>query len=216
MISEHEPLRWFTPSAVFTIDSGTRTQTTGKGWTLIANSAVGVSAYYPLEDDLGGLLRQQETLNPLGFMPARWSLPGVTFVSNPQNLLITINWVTSIQEIDWPLHQGETSYAINSDETYSELVGYQVQQFTNDASTPFAVRQIDIQTLGTLQPTAHDRLWHGIQFECVFDATISGSGVVQVGIPSTVVSIPQEVLKEEDLQYIYRLKRYNDTHQVEG
>lgn len=218
MIAEHEPLRWFTPQASFTYTSagGTWTQTAGQGWTIFANSAVGISAYYPLEEDLGGLLRQEKTLNPMGFMPARWGLPAVVFDTNPHNLIMTVQWVTSMQEINWPLNVGETSYSINSDETYGELVGMQIQQFTNDASTPFAVRQIDVQTLGTLQPTAHDRLWHGIQVECVFDSSISDSTTVTMGIPSSVVTIPQEIMTEEDLQYIYRLKRYNDTHQVEG
>jgi hypothetical protein len=216
VIADHEPLRWFTPQAGFTFASGTWGQTSGQGWQIVANSAVGISAYYPIEDDLSGLLRQQKTVNPVGFIPARWGLPAVDFPSNPQNLIMTIQWVTSIQEIDWPLNQNETSYAINSNETYDELVGMQIQQFTNDASTPFAVRQIDMQTLGTLQPTAHDRLWHGIQFECTFDSSISSSGEVVVSLPSTVVTIPQEIMKEDDLQYIYRLKRYNDTHTVEG
>tara|TARA_Y100001963_G_scaffold152844_1_gene238432 strand:- start:666 stop:1322 length:657 start_codon:yes stop_codon:yes gene_type:complete len=218
VISEHEPLRWFTPAASFTFTTagGTWTQAAGQGWHIVANSAVGISAYYPLESDLAGMIRQEKTLNPIGFMPARWGLPAVDFDTNPVNLIMTIQWLTSVQEINWPLNQGETSYAIDSNETYDELVGMQIQQFTNDASTPFAVRQIDMQTLGTLQPTAHDRLWHGLQFECIFDASISSSDEVTVAVPPSVVTIPQEIMKEEDLQYIYRLKRYNDTHTVEG
>ena len=224
ILPEHEPLRWFVPGTIFTSD--------GEGgwaadvidpqfgqweWVISVQSATNVQAYYPGFIDLGGFVRQGRTLNPLSFNVSRWYTPG--WIANPAGDAdvadMYLTWVTSTREIPEPLTFVPMEYALESSETFGDLVGYQNQAWTtNTTITSELMQQLDVQTLGTLQPTA------GPSLHTLFQVSFEAKGDTYAGdvlsVPPSVVTIAQEVVKEDDLEYVYRLKRLSDLNQVEG
>lgn len=222
MIAEHEPLRWFVPQTncysngtTWAVDVVDPVGSAGEWeWEIAVNDPRELVMYYPGKISLAGLVRQGKTLNPLGYSVSRWTPPSMEIDSGTVDLYI--HWVTSTRQIPAPLFQpaGAAEYGIASQETFNDLVGYQTQAWTSDSTiSSLLMRPIDTQTFGTLQPTANDDLYTLCQVSFRLSAVADNDAVL---IPPSVVTIPQEIVKEDELEYIYRLKRFNDLSQVEN
>ncbi len=222
MIAEHEPLRWFVPQTncysngtTWTADVADPTGSAGAWqWEIAVNDPEWLVMYYPGRISLGGLVRQGKTLNPLGYSVSRWFSPTLEINSGTADLFI--HWVTSTRQIPAPLFTpgGAAEYGIAGGETYNDLVGYQTQTWTSDSTiSSLLMRPIDTQTFGTLQPTVNDDLYTLCQVSIQLSAVADNDVIL---IPPSVVTIPQEIMKEDELEYIYRLKRFNDLSQVEN
>ena len=225
ILPEHQPLRWFTPHTIFTSDgAGSWAISVIDGavypnpweWVVTADSQKEFTCYYPGTIDLGGLERQGKTLNPLGYSVSRYSTPVVTNDTANSSVILSMTWVTSVKPIPPALVSGVSmAYTMESAEDYGELVGYQTQTFTTDSTQAVSMlKPADTQTMGALQATAVPTLHTQLMVNITWSAnSTNGDSVL---IPPAVVTIPQEIVKEDDLQYIYRLKRYADPVQVEN
>ena len=221
ILPEHEPLRWFVPGTVFTSDgagnwSANIVSADGGTWEwVISTSTVkNVVAYYPGFIDLGGFVRESRTLNPLSFSVSRWATPGWISSESPVAEAY-LTWITSTREIPQPLTYAPWEYALESAETFGDLVGFQNQAWTtNSTITSELMQQLDVQTLGTLQPTAGAGL-HTL-FQVAFEAKENTGNENTFSVPPSVVTISQEVVTEPELEYVYRLKRLMDLNQDEA
>lgn len=221
ILPDHEPLRWFVPGTVFTSDgagnwSANVITATGGSWEWVISfqSATNVVAYYPGFIDLGGFVREGQTFNPLSFNVSRWAPPGwISSVAPVAEAYLT--WLTSTREIPQPLTYTPWEYSLESSETFGDLVGFQNQAWTtNSTITSQLMQQLDVQTLGTLQPTAGAGL-HTL-FQVAFESAQNTESTDSFSIAPSVVTIAQEVVKEPELEYVYRLKRLADLNQDEN
>ena len=226
ILPDHEPLRWFIPYTSF-ISEGDGTWTIqvfeGSGgpweWQTYSESSKSLTALYSGTIDLGGLERQAKTLNPLGYSVARWACPSIAN-SVANGVILQCTWVTSIKPIpDALVDELSLAYSIESAQDYSELIGFQCQTFSTDnALNVGTFKPVDTQTMGALQatavPTLHTQLM--VDITCATATTGTGEDRTAIYLPPSVVTIPQDIVKEEDLEYIYRLKRYADPNQVEN
>lgn len=222
ILPDHEPLRWFIPYTAF-ISNGDGTWSiqvlSGSGgsweWETSNANVQSLTAFYSGTLDLGGLERQGKTLNPLGYSVARWACPSVAN-NVAGGTILQCTWVTSIKPIPDALVSGlSLAYSIESEQDYSELVGWQCQTFSTDSALNVdSFKPVDTQTMGALQATAVPTLHTQMMVDITCAANTSDSFAIY--LPPSVVTIPQDIVKEEDLEYIYRLKRYADSNQVEN
>lgn len=228
ILPENEPLRWFVPATTFESDGagGWSAAVVSEGlgsweWKFSFQSATNMTAFYPGFIDLGGFVREGRTFNPLSFNVSRWYTPG--WIEDPADpdppapVYAYLTWFTSTREIPVPDPTlfAPMAYSIESAETFGDLVGYQNQAWTtNTTITNSLMQQLDIQTLGTLQPTAGAGL-HTL-FMVQLETTANTYAGDVLGLPPSVVTIAQEVVKEDELEYVYRLKRLSDLNQDEN
>lgn len=222
ILPDHQPLRWYVPYTVF-VSNGDGTWNiqvlSGTGgsweWQTYSDTVKALTAFYSGTIDLGGLERQGKTLNPLGYSVARWACPSVAN-NVAGGVILQCTWVTSIKPIpDALVSDLSLAYSIESEQDFSELVGWQCQTFSTDSALNVAsFKPVDTQTMGALQATAVPTLH--TQFMVDITWTNDTDDNCAVYLPPSVVTIPQEIVKEEDLEYVYRLKRYADPNQVEN
>ena len=224
ILPDHQPLRWFIPYTAF-VSNGDGTWdiqvfSDGAGdwqWETYSANAESLTAFYPGTIDLGGLERQSKTLNPLGYSVARWSCPSIAN-SVTGGVILQCTWVTSIKPIpDALVSDLSLAYSIESEQDYSELVGWQCQTFSTDAALNVGTfKPVDTQTMGALQATAVPTLHTQLMVDITCAAATQTDPKTAVYLPPSVVTIPQDIVKEEELEYVYRLKRYADPNQVEN
>ncbi len=221
ILPEHEPIRWFTPDMVgtYSTGSGTWVITDAMGgapdvaWDITANSPTLLSMNYRQTIDLGGLMQNYLTFNPLSYFVQRWDSPGTDLVgatSGDTGVTITQQWVTSTKPIPSDFNISKWTYTNTYGPSYDELVGYNIQIFVNDttgASTTMTLR--DAQTLGALQATTAAKLY--TLFRIVVIPNEASLDAKQVGVAPAVVTIAQEIAKEENLEYVMRTARAYDS-----
>ena len=220
MLPKHEPIRWFTPDMIGTYSTGSGnwvlTDAMGNApdvaWEITANTGGLLSMNYRQTIDLGGLMQNYLTFNPLSYFVQRWSAPGTDLVgaaTGDTGVTISQQWVTSTKPIPSSFNINEWTYTNTYGPSYDELIGYHTEIFVNDttgASTLMTLR--DAQTLGALQATTAAKLY--TLFRIVVIPKETSVNAKQVGIAPAVVTIAQEIAKEKNLEYIMRTARAYD------
>jgi len=215
MEPDHLPIRWFASDVLGTYNSGTSswvlTDSFGNAlddaWVVTANTPNSVGMNFFQDIDLTGLQENYMTFNPLSYVVQRWGMPAESITPN---VSVVISWVTSTKPIPTTFNINEISYTNQYGPSYDELVGYQIQSWTND-TTGQLMRLADVQTLGVLQATAAAKLYSLCRVVVSIPAGSAASNNEKFGIPTSVVTIQQQVERENDLQYIMRLKRAYDS-----
>lgn len=213
MEPDHLPVRWFVSDIVGTYNSGTSswvvTDAFGgavdDAWAVTSNTPTLYAANFFQTIDLTGLQENYLTFNPLSYVVQRFTAPAEAMTPNVE---IFISWVTSTKPIPADFNINQVSYTNLYGPSYDELVGYQNQAWTND-TTGKTMRLADVQTLGVLQATAAAKLYTLCRI-LVAPASAPANGET-FAIPPSVVTIQQQVEREDDLQYIMRLKRAYDS-----
>ncbi len=184
-------------------------------WTTWGTATTNLFAMkYEVETDIGGLTRQEKTLYPQAHVVSTWSTPKMRSDLNPKLMDAMSLWITSYKQIDDTFLEDlgfleifipSLLYSLEDNQSFMEVIGATWKEYATDSSLGTeAVRLVGGDAYGTLQPTASKRLWH-TQFFVMNNVGAAWEGEVRV--PASMITIPQVIAKEDDLEYVYRLKR---------
>ena len=166
--------------------------------------------------DLSGLTLGEKTMMPLGFQVSTWGCPEHTFgvVSTSKACTVKQLWVCSDAPVpeepynNSPMRITGNLYSLYDNESIASLIGGSWQSWNTDTAIQTAAMvQVGADSYGNLTPVAADMLY--TRSWIWIDNGITGISATDGNweIFPSMITMPQEVQKESDLQWIMRLQR---------
>ena len=222
------PLRAFYPGLSLAMSDGGNIEPTavsvdtflGRGqqqWKNILAASAAQALYTTYQNiDLSGLTLGEKTMMPMGYQVSTWGSPEHTYgiVSTTKACVVKQLWVCSDAPIpEEPYYNAPqlitgNLFSLYDDESIGSLIGASWQSWNTDTAIQTgSMVQVGADSYGNLTPVAADMLYTRcwIWINNTFTSISATDGNWEI-YPS-MITIPQDVKKESDLEWIMRLQR---------
>lgn len=229
------PLRAYFPGLSLALSGGgaiapnTSTTDTFNGlgqqqWISLLPASATQALYTTYQDiDLSGLTYGEKTIMPLGYQVSQWGSPDHTYGPASTSKACTIKqlWLCSDTPMapepynNAPQLITGNQYSLYDDEAMASLVGGSWRKWNTDTAIQTgAMVQVGGDSYGNLTPVAADKLYTRcwIWIDNTFAASASDGNWE---IYPSMITIPQSIEKESDLQWIMRLQRLANNDPIE-